>query len=116
MTWYEEFYAGLDRLDGSMFDRHCTPDTVVRMANHPPAEGRDAARAAIEHFWATIGGMKHTLVNVVESGDTAVLEAFVDYTRLDGSEVRIPVATSIDRRDGLIAAQRIYIDLAPLHA
>jgi hypothetical protein len=58
--------------------------------------------------------MSHSFVKVVEQGDSAYLEAVVTYTRLNGSTVQIPVSTAIDRRDGLIAAQRVYIDLAPL--
>ena len=113
-TWYEEFYAGLDAKDSSVVDRLCTPDTTFRMANHDIDKGRDAVRAGSEHFFTMIGGMRHRFVKVVEQGDSAYLEAIVDYTRLDGSQVSIPVSTAIDRRDGLIAAQRVYIDLAPL--
>ena len=113
-TWYEEFYAGLDAKDSSVVDRLCTPDTTFRMANHDIDKGRDAVRAGSEHFFTMIGGMRHRFVKVVEQGDSAYLEAIVDYTRLDGSQVSIPVSTAIDRRDGLIAAQRVYLDLTPL--
>jgi ketosteroid isomerase-like protein len=113
-TWYEEFYAGLDAKDLTVVDRLCTPDTTMRMANHDMDTGRDAVRAGTAHFFTMIGGMRHTFVKVVEDGDSAYLEAIVEYTRLDGSTVSIPVSTAIDRRDGLIAAQRVYIDLGPL--
>ena len=113
-TWYEEFYAGLDQLDLTFIDRHCTPDMTLQFANNPMDVGRDAVRAGLEHFFSLIGGMRHTFVKVAEVGDHSVLESVVQYTRLDGSTVDIPVATGVDRRDGLIAAQRIYIDLAPL--
>ena len=113
-TWYEEFYGGLDAKDITVVDRLCTPDTTLRMANHDIDEGRDAVRAGAAHFFTMIGGMRHRFVKVVEQGDSAYLEAIVDYTRLDGSQVSIPVSTAIDRRDGLIAAQRVYLDLAPL--
>lgn len=113
-TWYEEFYADLDSKDLTVVDRLCTPDTTMRFANHPMDVGRDAVRSSMEHFFGLISGMRHTFVTVFEHGDQAVLEAMVQYTRLDGSTVDIPVSTSIDRRDGLVAAQRVYIDLAPL--
>ena len=113
-TWYEEFYAGLDRLDLTFIDRLCTPDMTLQFGNNPMEVGRETVRAGLEHFFSLIGGMRHTFVKVAEVGDHAVLESLVQYTRLDGSTVEIPVATGVDRRDGLIAAQRIYIDLAPL--
>jgi len=115
-TWYEEFYAGLDAMDVSTFDRFCTDDTTVTFANHPTDVGREAAKASISHFWSLIGGMRHTFTRFIEDGDAAVLEAICTYTRKDGTTVDIPVATAIDRKDGRIAAQRIYIDLQPLFA
>ena len=113
-TWYEEFYAGLDSKDLSVVDRLCTPDTTFRMANHDIDEGIDAVRANTAHFFTMIGGMSHSFVKVTEQGDSAYLEAVVTYTRLNGSTLSVPVCTAIDRRDGLIAAQRVYVDLAPL--
>ena len=115
-TWYHEFYAGVDAMDPTIFDRLCTEDTTLQMANHPLVEGRDAVRSGLQHFWSTIAGMRHTFGRVLQVGDNSVLEAVVEYTRLDGTVVDIPVATAIERRGELISAQRIYIDLAPLDA
>ena len=116
MTWIQELYAGIDARDLGVLDRCCTADTVVRMANHPPAEGREAVREALERFWATIRGLDHELVAVVgdPDGDRVVVEAVVTCTLRDGRAVRVPAATVIERRDGLVTAQRIYADLAPL--
>jgi hypothetical protein len=38
----------------------------------------------------------------------------VEYVRLDGRHVTLPAATAIVRRDGLVAAQRVYVDTHPL--
>lgn len=116
MTWYEEFYAALEAKDITVVDRLCTADTTLRFANHGAVEGREAVRATMLHFWGTIGSMRHAFTKVVEDGESAVLEAIVTYTTHDGRSVDVPCATAIDRRGGLVAAQRIYIDLAPLHA
>jgi ketosteroid isomerase-like protein len=116
MTWYEDFYAGVDAMDITVVERLCTADTTVRFANHSPAEGTEQVRAALEHMWSTIAGLRHTITEVIEVGECCVIEAVVEYTRLDGTVVSIPAATAIERRGGLIAAQRIYIDLAPLDA
>jgi ketosteroid isomerase-like protein len=116
MTWYEEFYAALDAKDIGILDRLCTPDTRVQFANHEPVEGRAAVREVMLHFWSTIERMQHRFTNVFERDDQALLEADVTYTRLDGSSVVIKAGTVIRRRDGLVADQHIYVDLAPLHA
>lgn len=114
MTWYEEFFGALDAKDITVLDRSCTPDTRVQFANHEPVEGRDAVREVMLHFWSTIGGMSHEFTNAFESGDQTLLESDVTYTRLDGSSVVIKAGTVVRRRDGLVADQRIYVDLAPL--
>jgi ketosteroid isomerase-like protein len=113
-TWYEEFYARVDALDVTLADELLTEDSTMTMANHPMDIGRDAVRAGMEHFFTMIKGMHHTFKRVVEDGDFAAIEAICTYTRLDGSTVDIPVFTAIERRDGKVAAQRVYIDLAPL--
>ena len=115
-TWWEELYASVDAMDLGFVDRLCTPDTTVRFANHEPDVGRDAVKAALAGFWATIAAMQHSFVHVIDGGDRAVIEASVRYTRHDGTSVAIPVATVIEREDGLISAQRVYIDLTPLHS
>ena len=114
MTWYEEFYAAVDAMDADGVTQQCTPDTTLRFANHPPAQGQEQVRAALEQLWGTLNGLHHTITAVTEQGDRAVLEAVVDYVRMDGSVVSIPVATAIERRDGQVAGQRVYIDAAPL--
>src|ERR1700729_1439112 len=105
MTWYEDFYAGVDAMDTTVVERLCTPDTTVRFANHPPAEGREQVRAALEHVWSTISGLRHNIKGVTQTGDRWVNEAVIDLPRLDGSVGSIPAATAIERRDGLISTQ-----------
>lgn len=113
-TWYGEFYDGIDHLDLTVVERLCTPDTTMRIGNHPTAVGADAVRDGMTYFFTLTKGMSHTFVEVFEYPGTTVIEAVVKYTRLSDTTVDIPVSTSIDRRDGLIAAQRIYKDTAPL--
>ena len=114
MTWYEDFYAGVDAMDPTIVDQFCSPDTTVRFANHPAAVGPEAVRESPEYLWSTIAGLRHQIIEVIEDGDRAVVEAVVEYTRHDQTVVSIPVATAIRRRDGLIVSQRIYIDMTPL--
>jgi ketosteroid isomerase-like protein len=116
MSWIEEFYAAIDAQDITVVERLCTRDTTVQFANHPPAEGANEVRAALEHVWSTIAGLHHNIERVTEDGDRTVVEAVVDYTRLDGTVVSIPSATAIERCDGRVASQRIYIDMTPLES
>ena len=115
-NWHEDFYASVDWVNITFIDRLCTPDTIVRMGDHPGALGREAVKTGLGHFWSAIVGLHHTFANLIEDGDRTLLEADRECTRKDGSKVTIPVETGIDPRDGLVASQRIYIDAAPLCA
>lgn len=115
-TWYEEFYAALEAKDAEAVEAMMTADTSLRLGNRPPVEGRHAVLEASLHFWSMITSMRHSFEEVFERGDTTMFESLVEYTRLDGSKVTIPAATAIVRRDGLVAAQRVYVDVAPLFA
>jgi ketosteroid isomerase-like protein len=114
MTWYEDFYARVDAMDAARVAQMCTVDTTVTFANHPPAVGIEDVTAALQQLWSNLAGLKHRFVEVIEDGDRAVVEAIVDSTRRDGTTVSIPAATTILRRAGLVASQRVYIDVAPL--
>jgi hypothetical protein len=91
-----------------------TQDTILQLGNRPPIHGLEAVSEASQHFWTLISSMKHSFETVIENRDTTMFESSVHYTRLDGSTVTIPAATAIVRRDGLVAAQRIYVDVTPL--
>ena len=113
--WINDYYANIDNMRLDDFVNSHTDDVVVKFGNNPPAVGKDQVRAAIGQFWTLIGGMKHSFVNVHEAGNTTVLEADIDYTRLDGQVVTVPCASIIDRvDDGKVSGLRIYIDLAPV--
>lgn len=113
-TWYETFFARVDALDITLADECLTEDTELTMANHPTVVGREAVRESMLHLYTMIHGMHHEFRRVIEDGDNATVEAICTYTRNDDSTVAIPVLTAVERRNGLVSAQRIYIDLAPL--
>ena len=115
-AWYEDFYATVDAMDAAGLAARCTEETVMRMANHDAVVGRDAVIGVVGLLVDDRGHAPRVLVCVLEDGDTAAIEAIVHYTRRDGSLVSISAATIIRRERGLVAEQRIYIDLAPLHA
>ena len=112
--WYQEFYDAIESRDVPAMERQMTKDTILQLGNRPPIHGIEAVSEASQHFWSLITSMKHSFETVIEGGDTTMFESSVEYTRLDGSTVTIPAATAIVRRDGLVAAQRIYVDVTPL--
>jgi ketosteroid isomerase-like protein len=114
--WLRDYYADVDNMDLDPYVNRHTDDAVVTFANNPPAAGKGQIADAIGGFFQSIGGLTHHFTEVHTDGDTTILEADVEYTRLDGSTVTIPSASVLHRRGDLVDALRIYIDLAPLFA
>ena len=114
MSWHQEFFAALDNRDEQAVRRWLADEVTLRVANRQMVEGRDTVLEGLRQFWDSIAAMSHEVTNLIEAGDEAFVESLVTYTRLDGRTVTVPAATWIERRDGKVAAQRVYIDLQPL--
>lgn len=116
--WVRRYYDDVDHMRIDEYMAWHTPDVTVQFGNNPPAHGTAEVRGAISHFWEIIGGLRHHFVNVWDTGDgTTVLEARIDYTRLDGRVVTTPCVTLLHRdTDGQVDSVRIHIDLAPVFA
>jgi ketosteroid isomerase-like protein len=112
--WVAAHYRDVDALDADKVAAWFTDDATVVFANHPPAVGPSAIRAALGGFMSSIRGMKHEFRNVWEVGSTAMFEASVTYTSKDGTVVVIPAATVLERRGDKLTSCRIYVDHAPL--
>jgi ketosteroid isomerase-like protein len=115
-AWLVAHYADVDNMRMDAYLAALADDVKVTFGNHPPAVGKAQVRDAIGGFWASIKGLKHNFVNVLQDGALTALEARIDYTRKDGRVVTVPCTTIIERRDEKVAAARIYIDLAPVFA
>ena len=109
-------FADIDSFDVDRFVKHLTPDVIFRFGNAEPLHGQDAVRAAVLGFWSTIDGLTHHLIKVIESGDTLVVKADVEYVRQDGKHVTVPNADILEFGGDLVRDWQIYIDLAPVFA
>lgn len=114
--WVRDFYDNVDNRDLEAFLGSLSDDVVVKFANNPPAVGKEQVGQAIGGFFESIAGMTHTFVDVHAAQDATVVEADIEYVRIDGAHVRVPSATILHRRGELVDQLRIYIDLAPVFA
>ena len=112
----ENLFACIDRKDAEGFAAFLTPDGTFRFGSGPVAEGRDAVRAAVDGFFATVAGLSHRLHNTVLDGDTLIMEGEVTYTRHDGSEITLPFANVFEMAGDLIRQYKVYADVGPLYA
>jgi ketosteroid isomerase-like protein len=117
MATRETLFADIDSMEADRFAQHLAEDVTMQFGNAPPIHGRDACRETWAQFCATLDGVRHEVLGFWDVGEAAINEANVTYTRKDGREVTVPVAT-VYRPGGseLIRDYRIFIDLAPLFA
>ena len=115
--WAAAFLRDADRLDLPLLMNWFGPQIDLRLANVPPIVGREAVEAIFADFWSGLTGMRHVREILVVDGDTAFQGSMVTYTRPDGKEVTMPVASHL-RRDAAGTLDRlwIYIDMGPLYA
>jgi len=109
-------FADIDSFDVDRFVAHLAPDVRFRFANADPAVGRDAVRAGVLAFWATIDGLTHHILNSWDFGDTTVVQIDVEYRRKDGKTVTVPNADILVFDGDLVRDWQIYIDVAPVYA
>ena len=109
-------FADIDAFDPEKFVAHLTPDVTFRFGNNDPVTGRAAVQEAVTGFFSTIAGLTHHILNVYESGDTAIAKIDVEYRRQDGKTVTVPNADILVFDGDLVRDWQIYIDLAPVFA
>lgn len=107
-------YTAVDALDAQGVVDHVTDDVQFQLGNFEPISGHDAVKDSNAAFFATIKAMHHTISGVWSSGDTAICDGTVHYTRHDQSEHEVPFAAHLGVRDGKIADYRVFVDISGL--
>jgi hypothetical protein len=110
-------FAAVDASDAAAFAAFFADTDRLVFGNGEPMTGPGAITAGVAGFFTTIKGLRHEFVNEWGVGQDTVVELSVEYDRLDGQTVRIPVVSiwHVDST-GLIDDYRVYFDLAPVYA
>lgn len=110
-------FDDIDTMEADAFARHLSEDVVMRFGNTPPLHDRAAARETWASFCGLVDGVRHEVRNTWQVGGSTIAETDVTYTRTDGRRVTVPVVTIYEvGADDLIAAYRVFLDLAPVFA
>lgn len=90
-------------------------DASFRFSNAPAVKGKEAIRQAVGGFFASIGRLRHEILETWLEDKTVICRGDVTYTRTDGSKITLPFAT-IWKLAGerMIKEYLIYIDINPL--
>jgi limonene-1,2-epoxide hydrolase len=112
----QQLFAAIDSKDTDTFLRFIRDDGVFRFGSVPGVQGHDAIREAVDGFFASIAGSRHSIKQSLREDGTMVFEGEVTYRRHNGSELTLPFANVFDLDGDLITTYKIYIDIGPLYA
>jgi limonene-1,2-epoxide hydrolase len=93
---------------------HCAHDCVYEDVPFAEATvaGREAIRAKLEMAMSTLGGFSNTIHELLEDGDTAMVERTEVWHHPTGEHAPLKVAAVFKFREGKIALWRDYWDCA----
>jgi len=111
----DDLFKAVDSKDTERFLGFLTAEASFRFGSSPPAQGREAIRAAVSGFFDTIAGCRHVLARTVAEGDVIICEGEVTYTRHDASKISLPFANVFELDGELISVYKIYIDAGLLY-
>ena len=106
-----------DALDSFNIDKvlsFLTDDCILQAGNSKPVKGKENIKAVFDGFFPNVKGIKHELTDSFSSGNSVVYRGKVTYTRLDGSQLTVPVCDVFKMRENLISEYYIYIDWSEL--
>lgn len=110
----DELFPAIDAMDADRFAGFLAPDCTFRFGNMAPVEGRQAIRDFVAGFFGALGGIRHEVLERIETPGHIAAHGFVTYTRRDGSALRVPFANVFHLEGGLVTRYLIFVDNSAL--
>jgi len=113
-----QLFKDLERLDFAAVANHCTADCVYEDVPYAEATviGPDAIRAKLALGLGTLERLSTTIHELVENGDTLLVERTEVWHHPTGERATLRVAAVFKFRDGRIGLWRDYWDAKTLFA
>lgn len=112
----QAIFAAFDAKDIVALAALMTDDVRLQIGNAGVVNGKAGFTRALEAFFASVAGFRHTVTNVWSDVDAVIAELQVHYTRLDGAELTLSCCNVFRIRDGAVADYRVYMDINPVYA
>jgi limonene-1,2-epoxide hydrolase len=115
-TLLRRLFDDLERLDFAAVAAHCAEDCVYEDVPFEAAtvRGPEAVRAKLEMGLGTLERLPTTIHELLESGDTIMIERTEVWHHPTGERATLPVAAVFKFRDGKITLWRDYWDARTL--
>lgn len=112
----DTLFTAIDSKDTDGFLACITQDGSFRFGSAPAVFGHPAIHDAVDGFFQSIAGLRHTLHMHARVGATIVCEGEVTYTRHDNSQISLPFVDVFAMDGDKISAYKIYMDITPLYS
>jgi ketosteroid isomerase-like protein len=112
----QAIFAAFDAKDITALADLMTDDVRLQLGNAYVVDGKPQFIEALQTFFGSVAGFRHTVINVWSDLDAVITELRVHYTRLDGTELTLPCCNVFRLRDGAVADYRVYMDITPVYA
>jgi ketosteroid isomerase-like protein len=112
----QAIFAAFNSKDIGALAALMTDDVRLQIGNAPVVEGKAGFVEALQIFFGSVAGFRHTVTNVWSDVDAVIAELAVHYTRLDGTELTLPCCNVFRLRDGAVADYRLYMDITSVYA
>lgn len=109
-----KLYEVIDSGSLEEFSSYLAEDLLFQFGNSPELHGIPEVIEALRNFYLRIRGVKHILNKVLDAGDHTFITCDVEYSRLDGTVLRVPAAVLLRHVDGQISDYRIFVDNSSL--
>lgn len=109
-SWIETMLAALDAEGVPGLFPYMHEDVEFRFGSFPAGRGRETFDETWRAISTHITSISHELLDVWDSGDSAVCRGNVTYELTDGGTVTVPFANVFYLREGKIAEYLIYVD------
>ena len=113
--WLVDLFRSIDRMDADAFSAFLDDQATFRFGNAQPVIGREAVKAVVGQFFASIQALSHDVAQVWDHGDTLVCHGTVTYTRRDGSRLSVPFANVFSLKGDRITRYLIFADTSALY-
>ncbi len=109
-----KLYQAVDTQEARFLEPLFSSSITFQLGNNPPVHGKEAVLESNASFFTSIAAMAHTIDRVWSQGPHIICNGSVSYTRLDGSHLSIPFATSLFIEGEVIEEYSVYVDVSPL--
>jgi len=113
-NFVSDLYAAVDHKDVVALGGFLADDVAFKLGNLDAIYGKQAVLGANSSFFKSIAEMAHSIDGVWAMGNEIICAGYVQYKRLDKSELSIPFSTILKLRDRRISEYQVYVDISPL--